>query len=319
MATVTNTYTSAAAKNNREDLSNVIDNITPTATPLLSLAGSRSISNVTFDWLTDSNAAPDTANAQSEGFTFTPQITASPDRLHNTAQIVTKNATVSRTQEKINAAGRSSEMSYQMAKRAAELKTSIDAILSGKQARSNGDPRKSRGLEHFLSGGASNHGAGYVAPVDEFGALTDETATRSFTEALLLDTMQALYEDGGEPNTLLLSPYCKRKFSGFAGRAASRVKVDEDTVTQGVDWYLSDFGEIKAVISRNIRGGTAALIDPTKIKTAWLRKYEVRDEPVAGDVLVKSITAEVGLEVTNPAGHAVITGLPANAAQDPDA
>lgn len=312
MASVTNVFTSTAAKGNREDLSNVIDNITPSETPLLSMIGSRSISNTVYDWQIDADAAPDTTNAQSEGFVFTAQSTTPTTRLGNTAQIFTKNATVSRTQEKINSAGRSSELAYQMAKRARELKTSIDKVFCSNQARSNGDPRKTRGLEHFCAGNASSHGTGYVAATDEFGAITSETATRVFSEAVLLDTLQAGFDIGAEVSDMLLPAALKRKFSTFAGRDATQVKVSADEVTNKVTWYISDFGELRAHTSRSVRTGSALLIDPSKLRKAVLRGYETRDEPVAGDVSVRSLTTEIGLEVLQPAAIMVITGLAAS-------
>ena len=52
MAKVTNSFTSYDATSNREDLSNVIYNIDPTATPFMSAIGSKNITNVVFDWQT---------------------------------------------------------------------------------------------------------------------------------------------------------------------------------------------------------------------------------------------------------------------------
>ena len=49
MAKVTNSFTSYDATSNREDLSNVIYNIDPTATPFMSAIGSKNITNVVFD------------------------------------------------------------------------------------------------------------------------------------------------------------------------------------------------------------------------------------------------------------------------------
>ena len=58
MAKVTNSFTSYDATSNREDLSNVIYNIDPTATPFMSAIGTKNVSNVVFDWQTENLPTP---------------------------------------------------------------------------------------------------------------------------------------------------------------------------------------------------------------------------------------------------------------------
>src|SRR5689334_7052326 len=66
MAKVTNAYASYPAVGNREDLSDVIYNISPTSTPIMSAIGRRDAHNRTFDWQTESLSAVDMNNAQEE-------------------------------------------------------------------------------------------------------------------------------------------------------------------------------------------------------------------------------------------------------------
>ena len=66
MAIVTNTFTTFDAKGIREDLSNVITNISPEETPYMSNIGRESISNSLYEWQTDALAAA-AANKQLEG------------------------------------------------------------------------------------------------------------------------------------------------------------------------------------------------------------------------------------------------------------
>ena len=54
MAIVTNTFTSHTAVGIREDLSNVIYDVSPEDTPFMSNIGEVSISNVLFEWQQDS-------------------------------------------------------------------------------------------------------------------------------------------------------------------------------------------------------------------------------------------------------------------------
>jgi hypothetical protein len=66
MSIVTNTFTTYSAKGIREDLSNVITNISPEETPYQSNIGRETITNTLFEWQTDA-LADAAANAQLEG------------------------------------------------------------------------------------------------------------------------------------------------------------------------------------------------------------------------------------------------------------
>lgn len=57
MAKVTNAFDTYSATANREELADVIYNIAPTDTPVMTAAGRKNVSNVTFDWQTDTLAA----------------------------------------------------------------------------------------------------------------------------------------------------------------------------------------------------------------------------------------------------------------------
>ena len=87
MAIVANTFTTYSAKGIREDLSNVITNISPEETPYMSNIGRENVSNSLYEWQTDVLAAA-AANAQLEGDDVTSfdSVTATV-RLLNYAQI----------------------------------------------------------------------------------------------------------------------------------------------------------------------------------------------------------------------------------------
>ena len=122
MSIVTNTFTTYSAKGIREDLSNVITNISPEETPYISNIGRENITNTLFEWQVDSLSAA-AANAQLEGDDVSSfdSVTATV-RLQNYAQIARKTIILSNTEEVVNKAGRRSELAYQIAKRGAELK-----------------------------------------------------------------------------------------------------------------------------------------------------------------------------------------------------
>ena len=70
MAIVANTFTSFDSVGIREELSNIISNISPETTPFQSNVGSENVSNTYFEWQTDSlNAVSTTARVDGDDVT----------------------------------------------------------------------------------------------------------------------------------------------------------------------------------------------------------------------------------------------------------
>src|SRR5580765_3846345 len=133
MPQVSNSFTTYAAKGNREDLSNAIYNIDPFDTPIVSGARRRNVKNRTFDWQTEHLPAVDPNNAQIEGFELVRSVSTPTVRLTNVTQISKRDATVSGSQEAADAAGKGSEMGHQMAMASKILKSDMEAIAGSRQ------------------------------------------------------------------------------------------------------------------------------------------------------------------------------------------
>src|SRR5262244_674954 len=133
MSQPTNTFDSYHSIGNKDDLSEVIYNISPTQTPFLSMAQRLKATNTFHEWQTDSLAAA-AQNAVIEGDDATLDVISPTQRVGNYTQISDKTVVVSGTQEAVDKAGRKSELSYQIAKRSKELKRDMEFILTGNQA-----------------------------------------------------------------------------------------------------------------------------------------------------------------------------------------
>ena len=126
MAVVTNTFTTYDAKGIREDLSDLIADISPTATPFQSNIGSRSAENTYFEWQTDSlSSASATPVVEGQDLSSYTAVSATT-RLGNYCQINMRDFIISGTEQKVIKAGRSSEVGYQAAKTAKELKRDVE-------------------------------------------------------------------------------------------------------------------------------------------------------------------------------------------------
>lgn len=122
MAIATGAFSTYSAIGNREDLADMIYDISPTETPLQSNVKRGRATHTLHEWQTDVLAAAVSTNKVIEGNDATTNTATATARFGNYCEIVDKVPRVTGTQDAMNSAGRRSEMSYQIAKRGKELK-----------------------------------------------------------------------------------------------------------------------------------------------------------------------------------------------------
>lgn len=304
-------YTTATAIGQREDLIDVIYQISPTETPLLSTLARTKATAVYHEWQTDSLAAATTANAAVEGADAVSATISPTTRLGNYCQIVQKAIQISGTMEAINKAGRKSEKAYQLSKAAAELKRDMETIISANQGRDSASPRKLGAILSWLKTNTSKGTSG-TDPTTIGVSTRSDGATRTFTETLLRDVIKSCYDSGGNPTMLVMNSGLKQKFSAFAGVAAQRYMAPGDqptTIIGAADVYMGDFGTLSAVPDRFVRTRDALLIDPEYMAIAYLRPFATKDLAVTGDSESTQMIAEFTLEVRNEAASGIVADL----------
>ena len=311
------TYQTYTAIGQREDLSDVIYNISPTDTPLLNTLARSKATAVYHEWQTDSLAAATTANAAVEGADATDATMSPTTRLGNYTQIVQKTIKIAGTLEAVDKAGRKSEKAYQLSKASAELKRDIEAILTANQGKSAGTSSAARTMGSMLSWlqTNTNKSSGTTAGVDPTTAGTStrtDGTQRAFTETILKDVIQKVYSAGGNPKILMVGPYQKQVVSSFAGIAAQRFMAPSDgptTIIGAADVYMSDFGTISVVPNRFMRTRDALVLDPEYAAVAYLRPFATNELAKAGDAEKTQILAELTLEMRNEAAHGIAADL----------
>lgn len=315
MTIATNTFTTYSAKGIREDLSNVIYNISPEETPFVSNIGKGTISNTTYDWQTDALAAA-AANAQLEGDETSYDAVVATTRLQNYAQISRKSVIISGTEEKVNKAGRRSELAYQIAKKGSELKRDIEFIcLNGQAAVAGGTTtaRQTASLQAFLKTN-TNAGTGGADPsytTVPTGTRTDGTQ-RAFTETILKDVIQQVWTEGGTPKMLMVGAFNKQAASAFAGIAGQRFNVTgakPSTIIGAADIYVSDFGNVSIVANRFQRARDAFVIDPEYASIDYLRPMQTLQMAKTGDADKRLMLTEWGLRVSTEKAHGIAADL----------
>jgi len=309
MAIYTDSYETFDSNNKREDLANVIYNISPTETPFMSSIGTGSAGGTKHEWQTDSLAAA-AANLVIEGDDSPSRALTATSRLLNYTQISTKPVVVTGTQEVVNKAGVSSEMAYQIAKAGKELKRDMELDMTGKQAAaagSSGTGRASRAYESWCNTNEL-HGSG--GSTNSAGAVTDGTQ-RVLTEALLKSNLKACYDQGGNPDLLLVGSFNKQKVSGFTGNSTRMDMAEDRSLVATIDVYVSDFGEVRVVADRILRssGRTALVVDTEMWSVAYLRPFGVQDLAKTGDAEKKQLLVEYTLVAKNQAANGKIADL----------
>jgi len=308
------TYTAHTAIGQREDLTDIIYDISPTETPFMSSVGKTKATAVYHEWQTDSLAAATTANAAVEGADATSATLAPTVRLGNYTQIIQKTVQVSGTLDVVNKAGRKSEKAYQLAKASAELKRDLETILLANQGRSAGTSTIARKLGSILSWIKTNSsvGSGGSDPATIGVSTRTDGTQRTFTEALLKTVVAEVFDSGGSPKILMVGSAGKQKVSTFAGIAAQRYMAPGNTPTTiigAADVYMSDFGTMSVVPNRFMRTRDALVLDPEYAALAYLRPFQTNDLAKTGDSENTQLLAEVTLEVKNEAAHGIVADL----------
>ena len=313
MAIVANTFTRYSAVGIREDLSNVIYNISPEETPFISNIGRESVKNTYFEWQTDSLAAASASNAALEGDDVSSFAAVNPtSRIGNYTQISTKNVVISGTLEALDKAGRRSELTYQLAKLGSELKRDMESALLANQSPVAGNTttaRRTAGLPAFIKTNTSFGTGG--ADTAGIAARTDGTQ-RAFTEPLLKGVIAKVWESGGTPKMLMVGSFNKQAASGFDGIATRFRDVpagQQAQIVGAADVYVSDFGTVNIVPNRFQRARDAFVVDPQYASMAVLRPIQQMELAKTGDAEKRLMLVEYGLKVNNEAAHGIVADL----------
>lgn len=311
MAKVTNAFATYQAQANREDLSDVIYNIDPFDTPMTSAAGRRSVSNIVFDWQTESLPAVNTTG-ELEGFELSRSEGTPTVRQAGVAQIMKRDATVTGTQNAANPAGKRKEMAHQMALVGKALKRDCESVAFGTiQDEELGDDSTARAtfpLPNWIVSNIDEAGDATTAIPGTKTPRVDGTQ-RALTETMFNDVLQSCYENGAEPSIYIVGPHNKRVVSTFTGRSSARQMIAYNKVVNSVTIYASDFGNIKIIPSRWIRPRDSFLIDPSYYRLGYYRAYERSGLGKIGDADTEMIVTEFGLQVDNEKAHGAILDL----------
>ena len=303
MAQPSNTFDSYDANGIREDLENVIYNISPEETPFYSSLKKVSASNTYHEWQTDTLRAS-ASNAHIEGDDTTASAMTATTRKGNYTQIFKNAVTIPDTDEGLDKAGRSAEMAYQTLKIAKEQKLDIEKALFANNARVVGSATAARelaGAPSWMTTNITNTGtSGSDATGDGTDARTDGTQT-AFTQADFDSAMQSIWENGGRPDSVYLSAYQMNIALGFTGNNNQRstVQAGDEKVVKSLDVYVTPWGTVEFTPTRENAGRDVFIMQNDMWSCAALRPTKNTALAKTGDSTKRQVLTELTLVCKN--------------------
>jgi hypothetical protein len=288
------TFTSYEAVGIKEDISDIITNISPRKTPFQDGIGNEKVTQKFFQWQEDSLRAVAT-NAQTEGFDAT-DITVTPTVMRsNYTQILSETVKVSGSIEATSLYGRARESAYQMAKSAAQVKRDLENAMVGQStAATPGDDTVPTARQL----------ASYPQLLTAAGNVVYMGTGNTLDEAHLLTALQNCYTHGAEPDTISVTPANSLNVAAFA-KAAGRFRtiVDADAgngkVVNAVDLYVSPYGEVRVILNRFQKSNWTLVYEKSMWVKATLRPWFREVLAKTGDSLKQMIVGEFSLKHKN--------------------
>ncbi len=318
-------------RGNREDLLEIITNISPMDTLMLSGFEKVPASNTTHEWLVDILADfgdPDVGNADVQAVpegsdaTFAPLVPRK--RLCNLTHILRRTFDVSDTQRDVNTAGIRDEYVYQMRKATMELARFVEFALVHSQrqfqtVQGNAGGVLPRKMDGFLAFAAAQDPTCVTTlglTDEEMGTVTTAIGTSPvdcIDECLLNAHLEAMWNKGAMTDTAWAPAVQKRSLSNLVLNPNSQVRyninVAERTVINTVDFYQSDFGTLEVFLHRYQPTDTISFAEANKVRVAVLRPVLAVELAKVGSSTKGMIEIELTLEVLAPNAIGFIDGL----------
>ena len=316
MAQPTNTFDSYDARGIREDLQDIIYDISPEETPFYSACAKVKATNTFHEWQTDALRSS-AANAHVEGDETTAEARSATSRLGSYTQIFKNAVSVPDTDDGLNKAGRAKEIAYQVLKVSKEQKLDIEKALFDNNARAAGNSSTARelaGAPAWLTTNTNFHTGGTTDGADPTGDGTDARTDAvgsvgvpltAFSQAKFDGVMQSIWEEGGKPDTVYLSAFQMNVALGFTGNNNQRsaVQAGDERVIKSLAVYVTPWGSVEFMPSRENRSRDVFIMQDNMWEVAVLRPTKNVALAKTGDNTTRQVVTELTLCAKNEAAN----------------
>jgi hypothetical protein len=250
----------------KEDLLDIIADVTPDDTPLATMLKTSTAKDPVHQWLEDYITPPTSVTFASEGAQASYSGLTQPSRIVNLTAILTETFRVSGTERAANTTAGQDPLDYQAGKALRTWKMKQEyALING-------------ALSSGVSGTAASM-AGFINVITTLA--TSRNSGTSLSETEFQDMHQDSWTKGGNDNAfdLVLVPFgLKRKIDGFTAGATKYVDQSDKRLTQPVAIYETSAGVARIMLDRYIPSAVATPgprflgIKEDKFLTAYYRK-----------------------------------------------
>lgn len=249
------------------------------------------------------NAALEGANAPAARF-------VGRSRKQNYTQIFAASVSVSGTMQAVRAHGIADEVDYQKQERLRELLRDLEnTVINGVSPASDqqGSSTVRRSMNGISALVTSNRFVPGISGFPDGGG----TSGDGLTEELINEGLKKIWEQSsGAVDTILVNGNQKRAFNQLVdGRR--QYSADDEKYRNMVNYYESDFGVCRVVVSRWVPSDAVFLLDSSRMQVMPLqgRSFGYKALSSAGDSVEGQVVGEYTLEMKNEAAHGVIRGL----------
>jgi len=229
------------------------------------------------------------ANTRQEGQDAPADESKTRTKVSNYTQIFQKGINISYTMRSVLQAGVADEYTFQVARRLQEIMRELDSsLVLGISSVSQGSDtvyRSMGGIVEFASQATGNI----------------NSTSEALTLSVVNDMCKDIWDDGGQPNFILVSGKQKRAISGFE-QSARRSVYNETVAGYVVDTILTDLGFVlDVIVDPWMPDDTVVVGDLNKVRVLPLRGSAMRAEDLAktGAAYKGQIYGEYTCEVRN--------------------
>lgn len=288
----------------REDLLDVIGDVSPDETPLLTLFGTSSASNTLHEWMKYNVGRPTTVQADVEGSDTTFNDLTQPSRANNVTQIIKEPIRVSRTERKVNVAAMGDPYAFQKADRLRVLKMKMEfsVLNAAKASGASGVARQMDGVDAFITTNATARNSG-----------------TSFSETELNDIVADVW-GVVDPDKIFDMVLCtfkiKQAISGFNANSTRYIEAAERKLIKDILVYQSSGGTHRIFAHKDVRNSAGSTtvygLREDLFKIAYLDKPMFEELAKLGDSDRGHWVTELTLESLEERASAKRTGYNQN-------
>lgn len=230
----------------REDLLDLLGDVSPDETPLLTLLGTSTAKNTYHEWMKYNISRPTSVSTDVEGADTTFADLTQPSRTGNITQIIKQSVRVSRTERKVNVAAMGDPYAFQKADALRQLKMKMEySILNAAKASgASGSARQMDGVDAFITSVATARNSGTSFSELELNEMTADAYTTVRADKVF--------------DTVLCTVKIKQAIAGFAGNSTRYIAAQDRRLTKDILVYDSAVGSHSIMHHRDVRNSAGS-------------------------------------------------------------